>query len=370
MTPKNYLPGRVLVPFLIVMIALIGCLDYKVGFGFNLFPLYLIPLAIVAWYGKFSTTLCLSVLAGIVIFLKVFMTKYLYANMYYWYWDGLVKFSILLSMSYGLWKIRCLTLAQQEQSDDKITELNISLKTQIEQLTASNRELEAFSYTISHDLRAPIRHIIGFVDMLNSRDLSSLDEKSRHYLRVITEAAQKMGNLVDGLLAYSQLGRTELKKVRVDLNGLVRDIVQKLAADTKGREIQWEIASLPDVVGDAAMLQQVMVHLIANAVKFTKPRPQAKIEIGALDQSCETVIYVRDNGVGFDSRYVNKLFGMFQRLHSSEEFEGVGVNLAIVQRILVRHEGRVWAEGAVDGGATIWIALPKAGSGRKLQGRS
>jgi light-regulated signal transduction histidine kinase (bacteriophytochrome) len=159
-----------------------------------------------------------------------------------------------------------------------------------------------------------------------------------------------------------------LKKVRVDCNGLVREIVQKMAGETKGRDIQWSIAPLPAVVGDAGLLHQVMEHLLSNAVKFTQPRPQAKIEIGALEERDETVIYVRDNGVGFDSRYVNKLFGMFQRLHSTEEFEGTGANLAIVQRIIVRHGGRVWAEGAVDRGATIWFALPKGGHAQRTEG--
>jgi PAS domain S-box-containing protein len=264
----------------------------------------------------------------------------------------------------GTWAfavIRDITV--QRENTARITELNRSLKVQIEQLSASNRELEAFSYSISHDLRAPLRHIIGFVDLLNERDLTALDAKSRHYLEVITQAAQKMGNLIDGLLAFSRMGRAELDKRTVDLDRLVREILRQQAEETRGREIDWEIAPLPAVAGDPAMLHLVLNHLIQNAVKFTKPRARARIEIGALEEDEETRVYVRDNGVGFDIRYVSKLFGLFQRLHSNEEFEGTGVGLAYVQRIVMRHGGRVWAEGALDGGATIWFALPKGAPG-------
>jgi PAS domain S-box-containing protein len=265
-----------------------------------------------------------------------------------------------IEVSEGIWSFAVIRdITQQKQNDAKIRELNNELKSQIEQLIASNREQEAFSYTISHDLRAPLRHIGGFVDLLNARDLSALDEKSRHYLQVITQAARKMGSLIDGLLAFSRMNRTEVQKIRVDFDRLVRDIVESLAEDDQGREIEWEVAHFPAVVGDPSLLRQVMVHLLANALKFTQPRARAKIEIGTRDDASETLIYVRDNGVGFDIKYVNKLFGLFQRLHSAEEFEGTGVGLANVQRIIVRHGGRVWAEGAVDGGATIWFSLPK-----------
>jgi len=273
-----------------------------------------------------------------------------------------------METSEGTWAfavVRDITV--QKQSDAKIKELNSALKIQVEQLAATNRELEAFSYSVSHDLRAPLRHIIGFVDLLNTRDLSALDEKSRHYLQVITQAAQKMGTLIDDLLAFSRMGRAEMMKTRVDFDLLVREIVQELTEDARDREIQWEIAPLPALVGDASMLRQVMVNLISNAVKFTRPRPRAKIEIGAIkDKPGETLIFVRDNGVGFDIRYVNKLFSLFQRLHSTEEFEGTGVGLANVQRIILRHGGRVWAESTPEGGATFWVALPKAEGGSDL----
>jgi PAS domain S-box-containing protein len=266
-----------------------------------------------------------------------------------------------IETSEGTWAFAVVRdITQQKQSDAKISELNLALKSQVEQLAATNRELEAFSYSVSHDLRAPLRHIIGFVDLLNNKSTVALDEKSRHYLQVITDAAQKMGNLIDDLLAFSRMGRSEMMKTTVDFNQLVKDIVRDQAEEAKDREIEWKISPLPAVIGDSAMLRQVVFNLVANAIKFTRPRDRAVIEIGSLDQEDETHFYVRDNGVGFDAAYVNKLFGLFQRLHRPDEFEGTGVGLAIVQRIIMRHGGRVWAEGTLEGGATFWFTLSTA----------
>jgi PAS domain S-box-containing protein len=261
----------------------------------------------------------------------------------------------------GIWSFAVIRdITQQKRNESLINELNTTLKNQVQQLAVTNRELEAFSYSVSHDLRAPLRHITGFVELLNKRDLSSLDEKGRHYLAVITQAAQKMGVLIDDLLAFSRMGRTDLMKTNVDLGKMITEILNELSEETKGRDIDWKIAPLPEVIGDSAMLHQVMANLIANALKFTRPRTPAMIEIGAqVDHPNETLIYVKDNGVGFDAKYVDKLFGLFQRLHSTEEFEGTGVGLANVQRILLRHGGRAWAEGKVDEGATFWFSLPK-----------
>jgi PAS domain S-box-containing protein len=261
----------------------------------------------------------------------------------------------------GTWAfavIRDITV--QKQNEARISELNTELTRQVQQLASTNRELEAFSYSVSHDLRAPLRHVIGFVDLLNSKAGESLDEKSRHYMEVITEAAKKMGELIDDLLAFSRMGRAEMLKSRVDLASLVHDIAEDVAQEATDREIEWVINPLPQVLGDSSMLRQVIFNLLSNAVKFTRSRPHARIEVGATDDEAEVRVYVRDNGVGFDATYVNKLFGLFQRLHRSDEFEGTGVGLAIVQRIVSRHGGRTWAEGEVDQGATFWFSLPKA----------
>jgi signal transduction histidine kinase len=252
-------------------------------------------------------------------------------------------------------------ILNRRRAEKKIHELNEELKRHVQQVEAANKELEAFSYSVSHDLRAPLRHVTGFVDLLNKRDHGALDEKSRHYLQVISEAAQKMDNLIDDILAFSRMGRAEMMKTRIDLNLLVKEVINELKEETQGRDIVWEVAPLPVVEGDASMLRLVWVNLISNALKYTRLRPQARIEIGAIcDDPMKTLFFIKDNGVGFDMKYVDKLFGLFQRLHDAEEFAGTGVGLANVQRIIHRHGGRVWAEGAVDGGALFWFSLPKS----------
>lgn len=229
-----------------------------------------------------------------------------------------------------------------------------------QQVHVLNAELEAFSYSVSHDLRAPLRHVLGFVDLLQKDAGPSLSEKSLRHLTTISHAAKRMGNLIDDLLAFSRIRQSEMQKTEVNLDQLVRETLGDFEAETKERNIVWNIHPLPAVRADRALLRIVLVNLISNAVKFTGSRAGAKIEIGCAPGSDgETVIFIRDNGAGFDPRYVDKLFGVFQRLHSHEEFEGTGIGLANVQRIIHRHGGRAWAEGAVDGGATFYFSIPK-----------
>jgi signal transduction histidine kinase len=356
----------------LVVLAAIGCicaiayLDYSLGFGFNLFPLFLLPLAYIAWTRSLTATMLVALLAAILIVLKVFLTKEYYPHHVYWYWDSLVKCSLLFMLSYGLWRIRQLSRQQQEQNAARINQLNRSLRQQVDQLTAANRELAEVSYTISHDLRAPLRHIGGFVELLKSRNSGELDPQARHYLEVIAQSTQTMGNLVDDLLAFAQLGRTEMTRRAVDLNALLRDALSELTPLQQGRQVVWQIAELPTVTGDSAMLRLVLYNLAHNALKFTRPRSPARIEIGCRELPEEYQIHVRDNGVGFDMQYVAKVFGRFQRLHTAEEFEGTGMGLANVQRIISRHGGRIWAEGAVDRGATVWFSLPKSAPGDSI----
>lgn len=228
------------------------------------------------------------------------------------------------------------------------------------QLETANKELEAFSYSISHDLRAPLRHINGFIELLGKQDTSSLNDKSQHYLRVIAESAKKMGTLIDDLLSFSRMGRAEMMQTSVSMSKLVVEAQNELQSDLAGKNIIWETDSLPEVYGDPAMLRQVFVNLISNAVKFSRDRDPIKIKISCsqANKSDETICRVSDNGVGFDMKYVDKLFGLFQRLHSPEEFEGTGVGLANVRRIIHRHGGRTWAEGIEDDGASFYFSLP------------
>lgn len=255
-------------------------------------------------------------------------------------------------------------VTEQKQVEAEICNLNEELRQNVAELAVVNQELEAFSYSVSHDLRAPLRHINGFTDLLQKKAASTLDEKNRRYLKTISESAKRMGNLIDDLLAFSRMGRNEMLNTRVSLEQLIREVQQDLQPDVEGRDIVWEIDPLPEVQGDSSMLRLVIVNLIANAVKYTRTRVQAQIKIGCLPgQQDEMVFFIRDNGVGFDMQYANKLFGVFQRLHCTEEFEGTGIGLATIRRIIHRHGGRTWAEGVVEEGATFYFSLPKSHKG-------
>lgn len=250
-------------------------------------------------------------------------------------------------------------------AEAEIRRLNESLEDRIRertaQLEAANKELESFSYSVSHDLRAPLRHVQGYVAMLERTTGGQLSEKAQRYLKIINAAGVEMGQLIDDLLEFSRMGRMEITEGRVVLDNLVRESVDRLKPAAGERNIVWKIAPLPVVVGDAAMLRQVLANLISNAVKYTRQRSPAIIEIGtSADANGEATFFVRDNGAGFDMKYADKLFGVFQRLHRAEEFEGTGIGLATVRRIIVRHGGHVRAEGAVDAGATFFVTLRKA----------
>jgi PAS domain S-box-containing protein len=227
------------------------------------------------------------------------------------------------------------------------------------ELEAVNKELEAFAHSVSHDLRAPLRHIDGFIEILEKRTRSLLDGQSLHFMENISDAAKRMGILIDDLLAFSRMGRQEIVEKQVDLAVLTKDVIRELTPDTQDRTVHWKVADLPTVSGDQAMLRLVLVNLISNALKFTSPLQEAEIEIGCiLDSDTEVEIFVRDNGVGFDMNFADKLFGVFQRLHHTDEFEGTGIGLANVRRIISRHGGRTWADGKVDHGATFYFSLP------------
>ncbi len=255
-------------------------------------------------------------------------------------------------------------IAERKRAQEEIRRLNQELEQRVldrtAQLEAANKELDAFAYTVSHDLRAPLRHIEGFLDLLRKTIETALDEQSRYYMDNISDSANKMDMLIDDLLSFSRMGRHALSFGPVDLGPLVRDVIRELEPDSAGRTITWRIGDLPTVDGEAALLRIVLDNLISNALKFTQPRQQAKIEIGSISgQASEVVIFVRDNGVGFDMDYADKLFGVFQRLHRPDEFEGTGIGLASVRRIIARHGGRTWAESKPDHSATFYFSLPQ-----------
>ena len=254
--------------------------------------------------------------------------------------------------------------ARMEQMEAEIFRSSQEVQAANHQLRAVNQELEAFSYSVSHDLRAPLRHIDGYVEMLTKNAGDTLNDKSRRYLKIISESAHQMGQLIDDLLSFSRMGRAEMQRMTVDLEPLVQELIVGLRSETAARNVIWKNGRLPIVEGDSSMLKQVFVNLLSNAVKYTRRKDPAEIEIGCASETAdEVVVFVRDNGAGFDMKYANKLFGVFQRLHRADEFEGTGVGLANVRRIINRHGGRIWAESAVDCGATFYFSLTKSSNG-------
>jgi two-component system sensor kinase len=228
-------------------------------------------------------------------------------------------------------------------------------------LEFANRELESFSYSVSHDLKAPIRAIQGFSRMLTGEHADRLDTEGLRLLNVIIGNTKTMARLIDDLLALSRLGRHEIRKGNVNMTAMVRKVFAQLKSQEPARDLKLIIKDLPPSLGDQSLLYQVMENILANAIKYTNLRKTAVIEVAGKDQENESIYYVKDNGIGFDERYADKLFGVFQRLHGGEAYEGTGVGLAIVKRIIERHGGRVWAEGKVDEGAIFYFALPKNG---------
>lgn len=242
-------------------------------------------------------------------------------------------------------------IVERRRAEDEMSRLNGSLE-------AANKELEAFSYSVSHDLRAPLRHIGGFMEMLKEHQGSAIDAKSRHYMATITRSVKKMAFLIDDLLVFSRMAKTEMQIGKCHFEELIREVIGDLQPEAEGRKILWKIGPLPVIDGDEKMFRQVWANMIGNALKYTRTRQEAEIEIGSRQEGNEQIFFVRDNGVGFDPRFSGKLFGVFQRLHRVDEFEGTGIGLANVRRIVHRHGGRSWAEGQVDQGAVFYFSLP------------
>jgi light-regulated signal transduction histidine kinase (bacteriophytochrome) len=254
--------------------------------------------------------------------------------------------------------VSLIDITGHKQAAEEIQKLNEALRDRATALEAANQELKSFSYSVSHDLRAPLRAIDGFSQALLDDYSAKLDEEGKHYLQRVRAAAQRMGQLIDDLLELSRVTRGELRMEPVNLSNLAQEVAVELARRDPGRKVVFAIAPGVAVTGDARFLRVALENLLGNAWKFTSRRPKATIEFGVTEQEGQPVYFLRDNGAGFDTKYAGKLFGAFQRLHTLDEFPGTGVGLATVQRIIHRHSGRIWAEGKEGAGATFYFTLP------------
>jgi len=262
-------------------------------------------------------------------------------------------------------------ISRRKVDEHEIRKLNDELEERVahrtEQLAAANQEMETFTYSVSHDLRAPLRHISGFSKLLTEEFGATLPPDGQHLLQRIQEGTRRMGLLVDDLLNLGRIGRHEVRRQVTGLNSLVNETIPDLAPEYEGRQVEWKIGSLPFVECDPGLMRQVLQNLLSNAVKFTRPRTHAVIEVGQRNEDGTPVVFIRDNGVGFNVKYADKLFGVFQRLHRQEDFEGTGVGLATVQRILQKHGGRIWAEAELGQGATFYFTV---GNSDKIETKS
>ena len=249
-----------------------------------------------------------------------------------------------------------------KKAEQEIRRLNEDLEHRVArrtaELEAANKELEAFSYSVSHELRAPLRQMEGFIELLNTNKAAAMDEESQQYLKVVSSGARRLSQLIDDLLAFSRTARAGLRKTKIDLKILCESVFRDFTGSTDGRKVEWIMGELPEICADVALLRQVFVNLIGNALKYTQRRQHARIEISSHKTDEELIVTVKDNGVGFDMRYASKLFGVFQRLHPHSDFEGTGIGLANVRRIIHQHGGRTWAEGQPNHGATFFFSLP------------
>jgi signal transduction histidine kinase len=299
----------------------------------------------------------------------------IYAPLQKWYHIVLILIIVLIagagvSLAF-IWNTQRAHFYRQQYEMERereaaLKKLNVELEQRVQertaQLEAANKELESFSYSVSHDLKAPLRAIEGFSRRLMAKHSAQLDTEGIKLLNVVCTNTKRMDHLIDDLLAFSRLGQQQIRKSVINLSVLAKKVFQQILDQASERDLQLIVNDLPPALGDPNLINQVMMNLLANAVKYTRQVKTAVIEVGGRTEGSETVYYVKDNGIGFDERYAHKIFSVFDRMHSADEYEGTGIGLAIVKRIIKRHGGRVWAEGKVDAGATFYFALPKNGT--------
>lgn len=365
----------------VIAFALRLSLDYKVHDKFP-FATFIIATIFVAWYGGFGPSVATYVLGFLLANWFFISPRYTFEfvglqNIGTNITSSFVGFTIIFfgrhmhlarqradanaRRAIGHQKELEREVVERKRAEEAVRELNADLEKRVQErtaeLVAANQELESFTYSVSHDLRAPLRHVDGYAQILREEFGPQLPEEAQKLIGKIRQGSENMGQLVDDLLNLSRIGKAELSRRPVPLGPLVEEVVNDLKQDLPNRKIDWQIEELPPVECDPGLVRQIFANLLANAVKYTRPREQARIEVGQSKTNGETAIYVRDNGVGFNMKYVAKLFGVFQRLHRAEEFEGTGVGLATVARIVRKHGGRVWAEGELNHGATFFFTL-------------
>ena len=327
---------------------LLCCFNFTQGNNNNLaFPFYG-SLFLVTFGWKKRTWLAPVIIIGVVLSILLISTEFRQA-----FSEDYFRLLMLL-----LVVIMVAFLFERIEKVRILNDMNDKLKKRTDKLEDANNELEAFAYSVSHDLRVPLRAIDGFSRIVIEDYEDKLDDEGKRLLNIIRENTHKMGQLIDDILLLSRASRQEMKFTKIDMEKLAKRVFEEQKLSSQERNICLEIKSLPPSYGDRALLQQVLNNLISNSFKFTSPKKKGIIEIGAENRNNEVIYYVKDNGVGFDMKYMDKLFGLFQRLHSTSEFEGTGVGLSIVQRVIRRHGGTVWGEGKLDEGATFYFSIP------------
>jgi len=334
----------------LTLLSIFCILSLYSGHGNSINSSFPFSMLMVTFWWKKRTWLAPVLLIGIIIFILAisFFLEPAFTDAYYRLVMVLLTVIMVAFLFERIEKVRILN------------QMNEKLKKRTENLEDANNELEAFAYSVSHDLRVPLRAIDGFSRIVMEDYEDKLDDEGKRLLGIIRENTKKMGQLIDDILLLSRASRQEMKFTPINMEDLVKNVFEEQKLSTDGQNVRLELKSLPNCYGDRALLQQVLNNLIANSIKFTAPKEEGIIEVGAQNGSDENIYYIKDNGVGFDMKYSNKLFGLFQRLHGASEFEGTGVGLSIVQRVIRRHGGTVWGEGELNKGATFYFSLPKS----------